>query len=94
MPSNWDKPEPPKRGYFVPNFGVDSDIKMTALNIDEAEMQHGSTIASDLFDDAKGPKMNYPVPNFGKDYELQANDDSLSLAEKQVGSKFDSASLE
>jgi hypothetical protein len=37
MSSSWDKPKPPKRNYFVPNFGVDADVKMTALSIGGAE---------------------------------------------------------
>jgi hypothetical protein len=41
MNASFDKPKAPPRDYFVPNFGVDHDIKMTDLNIGEAEAQHG-----------------------------------------------------
>jgi len=67
---------------------------MTALNINEAEAQHGTKIASDLFDAPSGPKINYAVPNFGKDRELLANDESLSQAEGQLGQKFEASSLD
>jgi hypothetical protein len=33
MSSSWDKPKPPKRNYFVPNFGVDAEIKSTQASI-------------------------------------------------------------
>ena len=30
MSASWSKPATPPRNYFVPNFGVDKDFKMTA----------------------------------------------------------------
>jgi hypothetical protein len=35
--ATFDQPVAPPRDYFVPNFGVDHDIKMTDLNLVEAE---------------------------------------------------------
>lgn len=91
MSASWSKPSTPPRNYFVPNFGVDKDIKMTALNIAEAEAQHGVPIST-----AEAPdfKKDYRVVNFGKDRELLASDESLSQAEGQIGQKFDAKSLD
>jgi hypothetical protein len=90
MSTNWSKPDAPKRNYFVPNFGVDKDIKMTELNINEAEAQHGQKIS---VAEAPSIKRGYFVPNFGKDRELLANDESLSQAEGLIGQKFEASSL-
>lgn len=36
------KPDPePKRDYFVPDFGVDHDIKTSLKNLDDQEKKHG-----------------------------------------------------
>jgi len=35
--ATFKEPVAPPRDYFVPNFGVDHDIKMTDLNLAEAE---------------------------------------------------------
>jgi hypothetical protein len=90
MSTTWDKPKSPPRNYFVPNFGVDKDIKLTELNIAEAEAQHGRPISV-----AEAPSINrdYRVVNFGKDRELIANDESLAQAEGQIGQKFEASSL-
>jgi hypothetical protein len=90
MSATWDKPKAIPRNYFVPNFGVDKDIKMTELNINEAEAQHGKQIS---VVEAPSIKRDYFIPNFGKDRELLANDESLSQAEGQIGQKFDAESL-
>ena len=61
--ATFDPPKPPPRDYFVPNFGVDHDIKLTTLDIGEAEAQHGHTL--EVPEKAKEIPRNYFVPNFG-----------------------------
>ena len=58
-----DPPKPPPRDYFVPNFGVDSDIKLTTLDIGEAEAQHDHTLV--VPEKPEEIPRNYFVPNFG-----------------------------
>jgi hypothetical protein len=36
-----DQPKGHPLDYFVPNFGVDEDVKMTQDNINEQEKKHG-----------------------------------------------------
>ena len=37
-----DPPADPKRGYFVPNFGVDTDIKSSLSNLSNQEKLYGN----------------------------------------------------
>ena len=79
MHASFDKPATPPRDYFVPNFGVDHDIKMTDLNIGEAEEQHGQKLTVEP--KAKPIPRNYFVPNFGKDHDIKATELHLAKAE-------------
>ena len=44
---NWpaDDPAPIKRDYFVPNWGIDSDITDSVKNLADAEKTQGHTLA-------------------------------------------------
>jgi len=52
--------------YFVPNFGVDKDIKNTLGHISAAEKRLNHKWTPDLKKKTPLP-MNYFVPNFGLD---------------------------
>ena len=91
MGASFAAPKAPPRDYFVPNFGVDHDIKMTELNIGEAEQQHGQSLA---VEPAAAPiKRNYFVPNFGVDNEIVATQEHLAQSEKLIGQKMNAESL-
>ena len=36
-----DAADPPPRNYFVPNFGIDSDIRTSLKNLNENEAKYG-----------------------------------------------------
>lgn len=78
--STWNTPDWPVN-YKVPNFGVDSDIKNTQKNIQNAEEKLKTKFTAS-FDKPKGPPMDYFVPNLGKDRDLVLNDINLDQAEK------------
>jgi|TARA_B110000285_G_scaffold223134_1_gene278251 hypothetical protein len=61
--ATFDAPKPPPRDYYVPNFGADIDVKLTTLNIGEAEAEHGTNLT--IPEKAKEIPRNYFVPNFG-----------------------------
>jgi len=61
--ATFDAPKPPPRDYFVPNFGQDSDVKLTTLDIAEAEAQHSHQLT--IPEKAKEIPRDYFVPNFG-----------------------------
>lgn len=68
-PSTWVKPDWPV-DYFVPNFGVDEDIKRTTRNIKEAE-EEGNKKLGFSFKKPKGHPVDYFVPNFGEDKDIK-----------------------
>ena len=37
MAAQWGKPTEPKRGYFIPNFGMDKDMVDAQANIASSE---------------------------------------------------------
>jgi len=43
---NWpaDEPDPPKRDYFVPNWGIDTDINDSVKNLADAEKSQGHSL--------------------------------------------------
>jgi hypothetical protein len=43
---NWpaDDPDPPKRNYFVPNWGIDTDINDSVKNLADAEKSQGHSL--------------------------------------------------
>ena len=67
MSATFDAPTPPPRNYFVPNFGVDSDIADTTSNIAEAESEEGHTMQ---VEEATKIKRDYFIPNFGTDNDI------------------------
>lgn len=67
MTATFSAPVPPPRNYFVPNFGVDSDIADTTQNLAEAETQEGHVMQVDT---PSSIKRDYFIPNFGVDHEI------------------------
>ena len=58
------------RNYFVPNFGVDSDIKATKKSIKEAESSTGQSMKANFGHKERGYPINYSVPSFGADPDI------------------------
>lgn len=87
MSATFDAPVTPPRGYFVPNFGVDTDVKDTTSNLAEAEAEEGHVMQVD--EDSK-IKRNYFVPNFGADNEIDTTSQNLAQSEKLLGIKMGS----
>lgn len=74
-------PPPHPTDYFVPNFGLDSDIKNTAVDLEVAQKALGHKWDYDLAaKSAKGPPVDYFVPNFGMDHDVK---DSIKHLENQ-----------
>ena len=64
---------------------------MTELNIGEAEVQHGQSLA---VEPAAAPiKRNYFIPNFGVDNEILATQAHLAQSEALIGQKMNVESL-
>ena len=82
-------PPPPDhpKDYYVPDFGVDHDVKTTLNNAGAAEKQYGH------FWDAtkKAPEphpVDYFVPNFGKDKIMITTEKSIRDAENLLNHKL------
>lgn len=75
--------------YFVPNFGVDSDIKNSLTHIANAEKSTGSKWGwTDPKDRPAGPPMNYFVPNFGVDEDVKNVLSQSEKAEKKLNTSW------
>jgi hypothetical protein len=85
MSATFDAPVAPPRNYFIPNFGVDTDIKDTESNLAEAETQEGHKMQ---VDEASSIKRNYFVPNFGVDNEIADTASNLAQSEKLLNIKM------
>merc|ERR1719443_39623 len=75
-------PDPPKRDYFVPHFGEDSDIKSTKVNLAAAEKNLNHELDTSTPDP---PKMNYFVPHFGEDDDIKFSKANIANAEATYG---------
>ena len=69
--------------YKVPNFGADTDIKMSQANMEEAEKKIGPMTAS--FHKPKDHPKDYFVPNFGVDEDITNTQDQIKKSEKRLG---------
>ena len=67
--SSWVKPDW-NIDYFVPNFGVDEDIKSSITHMDAAEKSTGKKMVAS-FKKPKGHPVDYFVPNFGEDNDIK-----------------------
>ena len=75
--------------YYVPNFGADSDIKLTHNNLKAAEIQRGhkwNVVPKDQRPAAH--PTDYYVPNFGQSQEVRDVNQALSASEKYHGRKW------
>lgn len=72
--------------YFVPNFGVDHDVKSTWGSITQAEGRYKRKWKAVLKKDVpKGHPTDYFVPNFGVDADIKASLKNLADAQKKYG---------
>lgn len=69
--------------YFVPNFGVDKDIKHNWSSLDWAEnyLKHKWNYVKD---NSKPPPKDYPVPDFGLDEDVVTTQANIGKAESKL----------
>lgn len=82
------KTAPPPRNYFVPNFGVDSDVRATQASIKGAEASTGKSLKANFGQKDRGYPINYSVPSFGADPEITASQTNLINTEKKMNHKI------
>jgi len=72
--------------YFVPNFGVDHDIKTSHESLDWAEQELNHKWVFNGYPDKKDePPKNYFVPNFGQDEEIAWTQKNIADASSSLG---------
>ena len=76
----WVDPQDHPVNYFVPNFGVDSDIKATFKHTADTEEKLDHVLQAS-FDPPKEPPRNYFVPHFGEDTDIKSSKKNLYDAE-------------
>ena len=79
--------------YFVPNFGVDHDIKTNENSLAIAEKERGHKLYIEDCSDTKGKPCNpalWTKYNYAPEISDEVTDtqNSISLAEDQVGHEF------
>ena len=74
--------------YFVPNFGVDSDVSSVAQSVDEAETELKHKPVWGAAPPAPHP-VDYFVPNFGVDHEILSMQQNLKMAEESTEHKWE-----
>jgi len=83
------KKSPHPVDYVVPNFGMDNDVKNTAVDLAVAENSLGHKWNLDPnAKKAKGPPVDYFVPNFGQDHEIATTLQNEQQASKNLGHKW------
>ena len=77
------------RDYFVPDFGVDHDIKDVQKFIGDAEVKLDKKMTAN-FDSKADPLVprNYFVPNFGNDPDMIDTSNSIAGSEARLKKKF------
>ena len=74
--------------YFVPNFGMDTDIEGTFRSIKKAEKITGNKWNPVFKKDVKTHPMDYFVPNFGPDEDVKNIADEIKNAENELGTQW------
>lgn len=74
--------------YFVPHFGVDTDIAASLSNTKNAEvgLKHRITFPDEELPEER--KLNYFVPHFGVDEDIATTQNSANWAEESTGRSF------
>jgi len=72
--------------YFVPNFGVDQDIKDMAKNLASTEEALSHKFVPKLKEDPHDT--DYKVPNFGVDRDIKDSFESLNNTEDKLDYKW------
>ena len=80
--STWNKPDW-EVDYFVPNFGMDTDIKTTQANLKATEAKLNVTLTATKL--PKPDPTDYFVPNLGMDYDIRDTQASIKETEKTLG---------
>lgn len=71
--------------YFVPNFGMDKEIKNTQASIATVEKFMGRKMTIEDKKKKEEPPVDYPVPNFGVDHDIKVSLNNLKNQEKMHG---------
>ena len=73
MTASFRVPASVPQDYFVPNFGIDNDVRVTGININQSEknLKHTWTPTSRKDIKALQYPQNYSVPNFGVDGDVK-----------------------
>ena len=85
-PSSWVKPDW-KVDYFVPNFGLDEDIKSSLKHTGDTESKLKHKLQAS-FKAPKGHPVDYFVPNFGEDKDIAVSRKNLADTEKELKNTF------
>ena len=63
--------------YFVPNFGMDKEIKNTQASIATVEKFMGRKMTIEDKKKKEEPPVDYFVPNFGVDHDIKVSLNNL-----------------
>ena len=74
--------------YFVPNFGVDEDVRDSLRFAEDGEMELEHRWIPYTGKPIPGPPKDYFVPNFGVDHDIKANNENLAWSEAQLSHKL------
>lgn len=75
--------------YFVPNFGLDSEIASVHSSLSETEKLMGQEFHLPDPDNQKpGYKTDYFVPNFGADHDIVDAKESITSTETKLDYKW------
>lgn len=73
--------------YFVPNFGVDTDVIQTQRHLASAEGSVGTEMKAS-FKKPKGHPVDYKVPNFGMDGDMITALGNIKQSEEALKHKW------
>ena len=76
----WVTPKDHDIDYFVPNFGVDTDIGASLKNLATAEEKYGHQLEAS-FEPKKDPWKVYDVAHFGEDDDIKSTKANIKAAE-------------
>lgn len=79
-----DRPKGPPQNYFVPNFGVDHDIKSVLDETSLAEKKFGAWKVTPKKERPAPHPVDYFVPSFGQDPEITQAIENEELARIEV----------
>lgn len=73
------------KGYAVPNFGVDHDIKASQKHLADQERIHKHVFDAERWNKKPDHPVDYFVPNFGLDRDILTTQKNIADAESKYG---------